>query len=66
MTEKKFPFEKLPHIEAYKPGIDFSLCRENLKRTVEERVRYLMELQRLAEEARKSKKKMKNSGVDNN
>ena len=43
-----------PVIEAYKVGVDRTLLRENLRRTVEERVRNLMALQRLAEEARRA------------
>lgn len=43
-----------PVIDAYKPGIDRSLLRENLKRTPEERLRNLMDLQRLAEELRRA------------
>jgi hypothetical protein len=43
-----------PVIEAYKKDIDRSLLRENLRKTPEERVRALMALQRLAEEARRA------------
>jgi hypothetical protein len=39
-----------PVIEAYKKDVDRSLLRENLKLTVEERLRQLMRLQRAAEE----------------
>jgi hypothetical protein len=39
-----------PVIEAYKKDIDRTLLRENLKRTPEERLRRLMQLQRVAEE----------------
>jgi len=39
-----------PVIEAYKKGIDRTLLRENLKLTVEQRLRNLMELQKLADE----------------
>ena len=38
-------------IELYKRDVDRTLLRENLKRTPTQRVRALMELQRLAEEA---------------
>lgn len=41
-----------PVIEAYKKDIDRTLLRENLKRTPEERLCQLMELQRFAEELR--------------
>lgn len=39
-----------PVIEAYKKDVDRTLLRENLKLTVEERLRNLMRLQRLAAE----------------
>ena len=39
-----------PVIEAYKLGVDRTLLRENLKLTVEERWRKLMDLQRFAAE----------------
>jgi hypothetical protein len=38
----------------YKAGLDRTLLRQNLKRTPEERLRNLIALQRLAEEARKA------------
>ena len=41
-----------PVIEVYKRDIDRSLLRENLKLTVEQRVRKLQELQRFAAELR--------------
>lgn len=47
-------FEPDPVIEACKRGIDRTLLEENLRRSVEERVRNLMALQRLAEEARRA------------
>lgn len=43
-----------PVIDAYKPGIDRTLIRENLKRTPEERVRALQQLQSFAEELRRA------------
>ncbi len=43
-----------PVIEAYKRDLDQSLLRENLQKTPTERVAALMELQRLAEEARRA------------
>ena len=43
-----------PVIEAYKKDIDRTLLRENLKRSVAERMKNLVELQRLAEEARRA------------
>jgi len=39
-----------PVIEAYKRDVDRTLLRENLRRTVEERLEALMRLQLLAEE----------------
>jgi hypothetical protein len=40
-----------PVIEAYKKHTDRTLLRENLARSPEQRIRGLMQLQRLAEEA---------------
>ena len=47
-------FEPNPVVEAYKRHIDHTLLRENPRRSVDERVRNLMGLQRLAEEARRA------------
>ena len=47
-------FEPDPVIEVYKRDVDRTLLDENLRRPVEERVRNLMALQRLAEEARRA------------
>jgi len=41
-----------PVIEEYKKHVDRTLLRENLKLTVEQRLRNLMELQKLSEELR--------------
>lgn len=41
-------------IEAYKSGIDRTLIQHNLQLTVEDRVRQLMDLQRQAEELRRT------------
>ena len=41
-------------VQAYMRHIDRTLLRQNLRRTVTERVRNLMALQRLAEEARRA------------
>jgi len=41
-------------IEAYKKHVDRTLLRENLKLTPEQRVLKLVELQKLAEEARRA------------
>jgi hypothetical protein len=47
-------FEKDPVIEHYKKDIDRTLLRQNLRRTVEERMAQLEALQRLAEEAKRA------------
>jgi len=44
-----------PVISAYKRDIDRTLLRQNLKRSVAERLAALVALQRLAEEARQSR-----------
>jgi hypothetical protein len=43
-----------PVIEAYKKDVDRTLLRQNLKRSVEERLRDLMRLQRFAAEWRRA------------
>lgn len=43
-----------PVVDAYKSGIDVTLIRENLKRSPEERVRALQQLQAFAEELRRA------------
>ena len=43
-----------PVIEAYKRDVDRTLLRQNLRRSVTERVENLIALQRLAEEARRA------------
>ncbi|MCY4626424.1 MAG: hypothetical protein OXE58_02500 [Acidobacteria bacterium] len=43
-----------PVIEAYKRGVDRTLLRQNLLRSPTERVRNLIALQELAEEARRA------------
>lgn len=47
-------FEPDPVIEFYKRDIDRTLLRENLRRSVAERLERLVALQRLAEEARRA------------
>jgi hypothetical protein len=54
MDEPRLPIEPDPVIEAYKKDVDRTLLRENLKLTVEERLRNLMRLQRFAEEMRRA------------
>ena len=41
-------------IEAYKRSLDLTLLRENLRKTPDERVRQLQELQRFAKELRRA------------
>jgi hypothetical protein len=48
------PIEPDPVIEVYKRDIDRTLIRENLKRSIEERLEALMELQSFAEELRRA------------
>jgi hypothetical protein len=43
-----------PVIEAYKRDLDRTLLRENLKKSVEERIASLTALMRLADEARRA------------
>ena len=43
-----------PVVEAYKKNLDRSLIRQNLRRSVQERLEALMELQIFAEELRRS------------
>jgi len=42
-------------VEAYKQGLDRTLIRENLKRSVTERFESLMALQRFAEEMQRAR-----------
>lgn len=48
------PLEPDPVIEVYKKGIDRTLLRQNLQRSVAERLANLVALQRLAEEVRRA------------
>ena len=50
------PHDFDPVIEAYKKDVDRTLIRENLKLTVEQRILNLMQLQRLADELKRSVK----------
>ncbi len=50
--EHSGPFEPDPVIEVYKKDIDRSLLRENLRRSVAERMDNLVALQRFAQELR--------------
>jgi hypothetical protein len=48
------PLEPDPVIEVYKRDVDRTLIRENLRRSVEERLEALMDLQSFAEEVRRA------------
>jgi hypothetical protein len=54
MKDRAARLDPDPVIEAYKKYVDRTLLRENLRRTVQERVDRLVELQRLAHEARRA------------
>jgi hypothetical protein len=54
MDEPRPLIEPDPVIKAYKKDIDRTLLRENLKLTVEERLRNLMRHQGFAEEMRRA------------
>lgn len=53
-TELELDLESDPVIEEYKTHVDRTLLRENLRRTVEERVAGLVALQTLAAEAKRA------------
>jgi hypothetical protein len=53
-TGSDLVLERDPVIEAYKKDVDRTLLRENLERSVAERLANLVDLQRLAEEARRA------------
>lgn len=53
------PREPDPVIEAYKRDTDRTLLRESLRRTAEQRVEALMELQRLADEAGRAGRRLR-------
>lgn len=53
MSSSRWPSTD-PVVEAYKRDVDRSLIRRNLRRSVEERIEALMELQRFAEELRRA------------
>ena len=48
------PPEPDPVIDAYKCDVDRTVLRENLRRSVEERIEALMRVQQLAEELRRA------------
>ena len=51
--------ERDPVIDEYKKHVDRTLLRQNLKLTVEQRLRNLMELQKLSEELHRAGRKVK-------
>lgn len=51
---RRHGLEPDPVIEFYKRGVDRTRLRENLRRSVAERMELLIELQRLHEEARRA------------
>ena len=53
-NEQSVRIEPDPVIEVYKMHVDRTLIRQNLRLSVEERFRRLMELQRFAEELRRA------------
>ena len=61
MADSRWPFESDPVIEAYKRDIDRTLIRENLKRSVEERLENLIALERFAEELHRARRAAKRS-----
>jgi hypothetical protein len=50
-------------IELYKKDVDRTLLRQNLRRSVEERILNLMELQKLAEELRRAGGDSRKGGI---
>jgi hypothetical protein len=52
------PIEPDPVIEAYKRDVDRTLIRENLRRSVEERIEALIQLQEAAEEFRRAGRRL--------
>jgi hypothetical protein len=47
-------------IDAYKKDVDVTLLEENLRLTVEERLRKLMAMQKFAEELRRAGRELRN------
>ena len=54
MDALRIPADVDPVIEAYKRGIDVTLIRENLRRSVQERLDRLIALQSFARELRRA------------
>ena len=59
MARPKITLPLDPVIEAYKKDVDLTLLEENLKLTVDERLRKLMAMQKFAEELRRAGKKLR-------
>lgn len=53
-SRRKLPFEPDPVVEAYKKDIDRTLIRQNLNKTVTERLETLMEMQRFHAELQRA------------
>ena len=54
MPDPDLPLPLDPVVELYKQGVDRTLLRQNLRRSVDERILNLMDLQKLAEELRRA------------
>jgi len=54
MVRQSKAFDSDPIIDAYKKDVDRTLLRENLKISVEDRLRQLMELQKFAQELQRA------------
>ena len=61
MRNRSDEFPRDPVIEAYKRHVDRTLLRQNLRRSVTERVQNLIALQRLAAEARRAGRARENA-----
>ena len=61
MHDRPDQFPPDPVIEAYKRHVDRTLLRQNLRRSVTERVQNLIALQRLAVEARRAGRARENA-----
>ena len=61
MQNRSCEFQPDPVIEAYKRHVDRTLLRQNLRRSVTERVENLIALQQLAAEARRAGRARENA-----
>ena len=55
MRDNNPPIEPDPVIEVYKKNVDITLIRENLKLSVEDRLRKLMRMQKMIDELRRAR-----------